>query len=317
MPLAEQTPGAQPTHQRAEPVVAVPVRHIGRWIGAAVCLVLLAQLISSIVTNPNFEWSVVGHYFLSETLVQGLGVTLLLTVAAMAMGIVGGVVLAVMRMSQNPVMSSIANGYVWFFRGTPVLVQLIFWNFLQALFPTLGIGIPFGGFTFFEFEANSVITPFVAALLGLGLNEAAYMSEIVRSGLISIDAGQHEAAAALGMTPGLMLRRIVLPQALRVIIPPTGNEVIGMLKTSSLASVLALQELLYSAQIIYSRTFQTIPLLIVASLWYLLVTTLLSIGQHFIEQRYGRGITRPSTSPRISDYLKPLLRRGTPDTRVN
>jgi polar amino acid transport system permease protein len=300
---------------------AIPQRHPGRWVGAAVVLVLLAMVVNSVLTNPRFEWGVVGRYFTSATILRGLYVTLLLTVISMAIGIVGGLILAVMRRSPNRLLAGCAAGYVWVFRGTPILVQLIFWNFLQALYPTLGIGIPFGP-TFVHFQANAVITPFIAALLGLGLNEAAYMSEIVRGGLLAVDSGQSEAAAALGMTRRLILRRIVLPQAMRVIIPPTGNEIIGMLKTSSLASVLALQELLYSSQVIYSRTFQTIPLLIVASLWYLIITTLLSVGQHFVERRTGRGIDParggPAGRSRARSLLRPVFRTArTPATEVS
>lgn len=293
----------------AEPVTAVPLRHPGRWVAATAVLVLLAMFGHAIFTNPRFQWGVVGQYFLSSTILDGLGLTLLLTVIAMAIGIVGGLVLAVMRLSPNPVVTASAGAYVWLFRGTPVLVQLYVWNFLQALFPKLGLGIPFGP-TFLSFKANDVITPFMAVLLGLGLNEAAYMSEIFRSGLLSVDSGQHDAAHALGMTRWLALRRIIIPQAMRVIVPPTGNEVIGMLKTSSLASVVAIHELLYSSQIIYSRTFQTIPLLIVASLWYLIVTTVLSFGQRFIERYFGRGNGGPSSRDRsvLSMVLHPLFR---------
>lgn len=298
-----------PSHD--DEIRAVPLRHPGRWVGAAVVVVLVAMAVHSVLTNPRFEWGVVGRYFTSASVLHGLYITLLLTVVSMAIGIVGGLILAVMRRSPNKLLAGCAATYVWAFRGTPVLVQLIFWNFLQALYPTLGFGIPFGP-TFVQFQANSVITPFVAAVLGLGLNEAAYMSEIVRGGLLSVDAGQSEAAAALGMPRRLILRRIILPQAMRVIVPPTGNEIIGMLKTSSLASVLALQELLYSAQIIYSRTFQTIPLLIVASLWYLIVTTLLTAGQYAIERRTGRGIGAAqggsSAGSRLRGLWGPILR---------
>ena len=181
--------------------------------------------------------------------------------------------------------------YIWFFRGTPVLVQILFWNNISALYPSFGLGIPLGP-ELGSFDANSVITPFVAALLALGLNEGAYMAEIVRAGIISVDEGQADAASALGMTRLQTMRRIVLPQAMRVIIPPTGNETISMLKTTSLVSVIATTELLYSAQLIYSENYRTIPLLIVASLWYLIITTILSIGQYFLERRYGRGASR-------------------------
>lgn len=311
MATIERTP--PPASAAAPPDHIVRVRHPGRWVMAAILGVLVAMAVHSLIVNPRFQWGVVGQYFTSSAIVSGLEETLLLTVTAMAVGIGGGLILAVMRMSANPVVRWCAFAYVWLFRGTPVLVQLIFWNFLQALYPTLGFGVPFGP-VFFSFTANSVITPFVAALLGLGLNEAAYMSEILRGGLLAVDAGQSEAAAALGMTRLLALRRIVIPQAMRVIVPPTGNEVIGMLKTSSLASVIAIQELLYSAQIIYSRTFQTIPLLIVACLWYLIVTTVLSVGQHFLERHYGRSVGAPGGGRFLSlrTFTGPLLRTAPP-----
>ncbi len=299
----------EPVHDAAKPLEVVPLRHPGRWVATIVLLVLAAKAGQTIVTNPRFQWSVVGQYFFSSTIMDGLVLTLVLTVISMAIGIVGGLVLAIMRLSPNPIVAGCGQGYVWLFRGTPVLVQLILWYYLQALFPQLSVGIPFGP-TFATFEANNVITPFMAALLGLGLNEAAYMSEIFRSGLLSVDHGQSEAATALGMTRTLALRRIIIPQAMRVIIPPTGNEVIGMLKTSSLASVVALHELLYSSQIIYSRTFQTIPLLIVASLWYVIVTTVLSFGQQFLEKYFGRGVGGSAQQRRstFSSMLRPLLR---------
>jgi polar amino acid transport system permease protein len=223
---------------------------------------------------------------------DGLVVTLELTVIAMAIGIAGGVVLAVMRLSPNPLISGASWLYVWFFRGTPVLVQLLFWSFISALYPKISLGIPFGGPELVSGDANRIITPFVAAILGLGLNEAAYMAEIVRAGILSVEEGQNDAAQALGMTRLQTMRRIVLPQAMRVIIPPTGNETISMLKTSSLVSVIAYKELLYSVQLIYAVSFLQIPLLIVASIWYLVITTLLSIGQYYVERRFGRGTSR-------------------------
>jgi polar amino acid transport system permease protein len=182
--------------------------------------------------------------------------------------------------------------YVWLFRGTPVLVQILFWSFISALYPRISFGVPFGGPELLHGSANAVITPFVAAILALGLNEGAYMAEIVRAGIISVDEGQTEAAHALGMTRLQTMRRIVLPQAMRVIIPPTGNETISMLKTTSLVSVIAYSELLYSAQLIYSVNYRQIPLLLVASAWYLIMTTVLSIGQYYIERRYSRGASR-------------------------
>jgi polar amino acid transport system permease protein len=281
--VAEQTEAGP-----APPIKAVPLRHPGRWVGVAVIAVLVAMLVHSFLTNPNFQWDVVGQYLFSDPVLRGLRNTLVLTVLSMAIGIVGGVLLAVMRLSPNPVLAGAAAAYIWLFRGTPVITQLIFWNFLASLYPRLGLGIPFGP-TFVSVDTNAVISVFAASLLGLGLNEAAYMAEIVRGGIQSVDPGQSEAAGALGLSRTQTLRRVVLPQAMRVIVPPTGNETISMLKTTSLVVVIAYFELTVAVQTIYSRTFQTIPLLIVAALWYLALTSVLSVGQMFIERRFGRG----------------------------
>jgi polar amino acid transport system permease protein len=283
--VAEQTEAGP-----APPIKAVPVRHPGRWVAIAVIAVLVAMLVHSFLTNPNFGWDVVGQYLFSAPVLRGLRNTLILTVLSMAIGVVGGVLLAVMRLSPNPVLAGAAAVYIWLFRGTPLITQLIFWNFLASLYPRLGLGIPFGP-TFVSVDTNTVISVFTAALLGLGLNEAAYMAEIVRGGIQSVDHGQSEAAGALGLSRIQTLRRIVLPQAMRVIVPPTGNETIAMLKTTSLVVVIAYFELTVAVQTIYSRTFQTIPLLIVAALWYLALTSVLSVGQLFIERRFGRGFS--------------------------
>jgi len=277
---------------RPEEIKAVPVRRSGRWVVAAIVLLIAATLVRSVVTNPRFEWGLVGHYFLSSEVLHGLVVTLELTVIAMAIGIVLGVVLAVMRLSPNPLVSGASSSYIWFFRGTPVLVQLLFWSFVSALYPRISLGIPFGGPELVHGDANALIPPFVAAILGLGLNEAAYMAEIVRAGILSVDEGQTEAAQALGMARLQIMRRIVLPQAMRVIIPPTGNETISMLKTTSLVSVIAYTELLYAVQQIYAANYKQIPLLLVASIWYLIVTSILSVGQFYIERHFGRGSSR-------------------------
>jgi polar amino acid transport system permease protein len=290
----------------------VPVRHPGRWAATAVVLVLVAMFVNTLLTNPRFQWDIVGEYFLSESVLDGLRRTLMLTVLSMLAGLVLGVVLAVMRLSPNPIVSSVSWLYIAFFRGTPLLVQLLFWFNLSALYPVLSLGVPFGP-SFVSGSSNAFITPLIAALLGLALNEAAYMAEIVRGGLQSVDTGQSEAAQALGMSRGHILRRIVLPQAMRVIVPPTGNETISMLKTTSLVSVLSMPDLLYSVQIIYSRTYQTIPLLIVASLWYLILTSVLTTGQYFLERRFARGGTRtlPKTPwQRLTGAL--LIRHATP-----
>ncbi|KAA0078849.1 amino acid ABC transporter permease [Mycolicibacterium sp. P9-64] len=266
----------------------LPVRRPGRWIATAIIALAALGVINALVTNPNIQWGVVAHYFTSPNVLIGLVRTVQLTVIAMAIGVVLGVAIAVMKLSQNPLVSGAAASYVWFFRGTPLLVQIVFWYNLAALFPTVSIGIPFGP-TFASANSNELITPFLAAILALGLNEAAYLSEIVRSGLLAVDPGQTEAAQALGMSQGKVLRRIILPQAMRVIVPPVGNETISMLKLTSLVSVISLPELLYSVQVVYQATYQVIPLLLVASIWYLIVTTILSIGQRYLERYYGRG----------------------------
>jgi len=223
---------------------------VGRWIAAAIVLLVAAALIYSFATNSRVQWGVVGDYLFNARVLRGVRATLELTVVSMAIGILLGVILAVMRLSPNPVVKSASWLYIWFFRGTPVLLQILFWGIgISALYPKISIGIPFGGPVIASGNANHVITLFVAAILGLGLNEGAYMAEIVRAGIISVDEGQHEAAQSLGMTRLQTMRRIVLPQAMRVIIPPTGNETISMLKTTSLVSVIAYTELLYSVQL--------------------------------------------------------------------
>jgi len=254
-------------------------------------LVIAAALVRSVITNPRFEWSVVGNYLFDQRILEGLVVTIELTVIAMAIGVVLGVLLAVMRVSSNPLLSRASWLYIWFFRGTPVLVQLLFWYNIAALYPKLGIGIPFGP-AFVHPDVNTLITAFRAGVLGLGLNEGAYMAEIVRAGMISVDEGQTHAAQSLGMTRVQTMRRIVLPQAMRVIIPPTGNETISMLKTTSLASVITVNELLNSSEQIFAVNYKTIQLLIVASIWYIVCTSVLYVGQHYLERYYGRGATR-------------------------
>jgi polar amino acid transport system permease protein len=299
------------TTGRPEDIRAVPVRRPGRWVAAAVVLLIVAALVRSVTTNPRFEWSVVGHYLFDERILEGLRVTIELTVIAMAIGIVLGVLLAVMRLSPNPLVAGGSWLYIWFFRGTPVLVQLLFWYSIAALYPTIALGIPFGP-AFVHVNANTAITPFTAAILGLGLNEGAYMAEIVRAGIISVPEGQGDAARSLGMTRLQTMRRIVLPQAMRVIIPPTGNETISMLKTSSLASVIVVTELLYAAQLIYSVNFKTIQLLIVASIWYIACTSVLYVGQYHLERHYGRGASRQSGETALQRVLSGLSLRRPP-----
>jgi polar amino acid transport system permease protein len=267
------------------------VRHPGRWVASMVLVVLLAQFGHMLVTNDSFEWGVVADYLNAEIIGKGLMVTLKLTAIAMVIGVVGGVVVAVGRLSDNPLARGVCSGYVWFFRGTPLLVQLVFWYNMSVLMPNISFGIPFGP-SFVSFETNSLITPMVAAILGLGLNEVAYMAEIIRGGLIAVEQGQTEAASALGMSRARTLRRVVLPQAMRFIVPPTGNQVINIAKATSLVSVIALADLLYTVQSVYNRTFQTIPLLLVACIWYLAITSVLYVAQSFIERHYARGAHR-------------------------
>jgi polar amino acid transport system permease protein len=291
-----------------EPIRADPVRGVGRLLATVALALATAWIAWTLVTNDGFQWDVVGDYLFDGAIMQGLLVTVYLVVASMAIAIVLGILLGVMRLSSNRTAYIASSGYVWFFRGTPVLVQLIFWYNLATLFPRLKLGIPFGGPELASVSSNLVMTPFVAALLGLSLNEAAYYAEIVRGGILSVDTGQTTAAKALGMSRAQTLRRIVLPQAMRAIVPPTGNQVIAMLKYSALASVIAVEELLHSAQTIYNTTFQTIPLLIVASLWYLLLVTILSLGQRQLERRFSRGaVDGPSAPSRRSAF--PRLRR--------
>jgi len=255
----------------------------------------------------RFFWDVVGNYLFDASIFRGLWLTLELTVFAMAIGITLGVITAVMRMSPNRIVSSSAWLFTWFFRGTPVYVQILFWFNIAFLYPKIQLGLPFGPH-FFTVNVLTLFTGFVAALTALGLNEGAYMSEIVRAGFKAVDEGQIEAAQALGMTRLQTMWRITLPQAMRVIIPPTGNELISMLKTSSLASAIAVTELLKSTSNIASRTFQTMQLLIVASLWYLTVTTVLSIGQFYVERHFAKGSSR-SMPPTPLQRIKQDLRR--------
>ncbi|MEE1927629.1 amino acid ABC transporter permease [Streptomyces sp. TRM 70351] len=278
---------------------AIPVRHYGRWAGAACVVALLALLVLAFV-NGQIDWGVVGEYMLDGTFFTGALNTLLITVLSMLLGVVLGSVLAVMRLSRNPVLSGVAWGYIWFFRGTPVLVQLFLWFNLALVFETVDLG------PIYKNEMNDVMTPFLAALLALGLNEAAYMAEITRAGIQSVDHGQTEAAQALGMNGTRTMWRIVMPQAMRVIIPPTGNEFINMLKTSSLAFAISFQELFLASRNIGSRTLAVMEMLIVVSVWYLALTTVFSIGQYYLERHFSKGADRqlpPTPLQRIKAQL--------------
>ncbi|MCC2592180.1 amino acid ABC transporter permease [Tessaracoccus sp. OS52] len=298
-----------------ELIQARPVPRPSRWVWAAVVLVLVAMLVNSLVTNPNYRWDVVGEYLFDPRVVTGVGWTLLLTLGSMVIGIVLAVTTAVMRMGTNPILNGVAWAYIWFFRGTPVYTQLVFWGLISVLYPRLSLGIPFGP-EFFVFTTSDVINAGVAALLGLGLNEGAYLSEIVRSGLNSVDEGQWEAASALGMKRSTTLRRIIVPQAMRVIVPPTGNETISMLKTTSLVLAVPFTlELTFVTNAIGNQTFLPIPLLIVAAIYYLVITSVLMVGQHYLEAYYGRGFdgsdATPGSTRGMSRRQQAILAAGT------
>jgi polar amino acid transport system permease protein len=289
---------------------AVPVRHWGRWVSAVLVLAIIGWLIAAALHSDVVDFAVVRKYLFSPLILKGVQATIVLAVLAQATGIVLGVVFAVMRLSKNPVLSAVSWFYIWFFRGTPLLVQLFFWyNGIVLVFHTVTITIPFTDLTLYSTPMTEFMTAFMAAYLGFSLNEGAYMAEIVRAGILSVDEGQVDAAQALGMTSTLTMRRIVLPQAMRVIIPPTGNEFISMLKTTSLASVITYGELLRRAGDVYSVNLNVIELLIVASIWYLVLTSIASIGQYYIERRFSRGRRRNVSETPLQRLLRTV--RGT------
>ena len=266
-------------------------RRTGQWLAAAVVAVLLAMLVHTVLTNPRFQWDVVGQYFTSTAILRGLVLTLWLTAAVMICGYLLGTTLAAMRLSPNVVLRSVSFGYVWLIRSIPPLVLLLFWYELASLYPRLSLGVPFGPAVLTVRTAH-LFTGIVAAFVALTLDVAAFSAEIIRGGLLAVPAGQTEAAQALGLGRWRIFRRVVLPQAMPAIVPASGNMLISMLKATSIVSVIAVQDLLYSAQLIYNQNFQVIPLLLVATLWYVLLTTILSIGQYYVERYYGRGTRR-------------------------
>ncbi|GAA2726919.1 amino acid ABC transporter permease [Actinocorallia aurantiaca] len=286
---------------RPETIQAVPVRRPGRWVLAAVLLVLASQFVHMLVTNPKFQWSYIVDNAFRPPVIEGVRTSLLLTVLAMVIGVVMGIVIAIMRLSDNPILRGVAWLYTWFFRAVPRLVLAILFGNMGILYAEYSFGLPFTeqfadllgvdvNGTLFSVDATTLLTGFMAGLLALALSEAAYMAEIVRAGLLSVDPGQTEAAAALGMSKFQITRRIVLPQAMRVILPPTGNETIAMLKDTSLvAYVPVTNELFFQLQAIGNREFQTFPMLVAACLWYLALTSVLLVGQYFLERRFARG----------------------------
>ena len=256
--------------------------HWGRWIAASLIVLALAALVWAFAKG-QIEWSYVGRFLTVPAIIDGIVNTVVMAIAAMALGIVLGVAVAVMRLSPNPVMRVVASGYVWLFRGTPVILQLLLWFNLALVFPVIGIpGL-------WSARTIDLMTPFLSALLGLGINQGAYTSEVVRAGMLSVDVGQYEAAQAIGMSRLLSLRRIIFPQAMRMVIPPLGNEFIGMVKMTSLASVIQYPEVLHSAENIYYANSRVIELLIVAGIWYLAVVSALTPLQMLLERRFARG----------------------------
>jgi polar amino acid transport system permease protein len=296
----EPTPG-----RSAAPITAVPVRYPERWVAAGIILVLAAMFVHMLFTNPAFNWPFMFDNMFSEPVLRGVWVTLSATVLSMVIGVLLGIILAVMRLSGNPVLVTVSWMYTWFFRGVPRLVLAVLFGNLAILYSTIHIGLPFdnywmpwlgleGDARFFEIDARTLLTGYTAGLLALSLSEGAYMAEIIRAGLQSVDKGQTEAAQALGMSRSRIMRRITLPQAMRVVIPPTGNETIAMLKdTALLAYVPVTIELFYQLQAIGTRSYQIFPMLVAACLWYLAITSVLMVGQYFIERRFnrsGRGV---------------------------
>ncbi|MFD8456471.1 amino acid ABC transporter permease [Streptomyces antimycoticus] len=288
-----------------EEMLTEPRKHPGRLVGAVAVLLVAAFMVDSFA-GAQIDWGVVRHYLGAGFLIRGLGMTVLLTVVAMVLGIVLGVLVAVTRLSKNPVTSGIAWFYVWVFRGTPVYLQLLMWFNLALVFPVISVpGV-------YTARTVDVMTPFVAAALGLGINQGAYTSEVVRAGILSVDEGQTEAAYAIGMGRLKTMYRVVLPQAMRVIVPPIGNETIGMLKTTSLASAVGVTEILLEAQHAYYVNNRIMELLIVCAIWYLAAVSVLSVGQYYLERYFGRGSSRPLPPTPFQQFRAAVGRRSVP-----
>ncbi|MCL7494145.1 amino acid ABC transporter permease [Streptomyces sp. MCA2] len=298
-PPVEQAVSEQAVSQQAGPSPAddpaalkvVPVRHPWRWAAIVVTAVLIAQFVHGLVTNPAWEWGVFAQFFTAETVLRAVWVTLQLTVYGTALGFALGIVLAFMRLSASPFLRWVAFGYIWAFRSIPLIVQLLFWFNLAYLYKRLDFGIPFGP-GFVHVDTMGLVGAMGAAVLGLALHQAAYAAEIVRGGVLAVDGGQLEAAAALGIPRLRQLRRIVLPQAARSILPNATNEVISLFKGTSIVSVMAIGELFYQVQVIYGRNGRVVPLLMVATAWYVLLTTVLSVLQYYVERHFSKGATR-------------------------
>jgi polar amino acid transport system permease protein len=289
---------------------AVPLRHPWRWVAAIVILILAGLFLYGAATNQAYGWSTFAKYILDERIVKGVWITIQLTVLSMILAVVMAVILAVMRLSPNPVFRSVSWVYLWIFRGTPVYVQLVFWGLIPVIYKNIQLGIPFGP-TFFTWNIQNLSLYFLLAVLGLGFNEAAYLAEIIRAGISSVPEGQTEASVALGMGWAMTMRRTVLPQAMRVIIPPTGNEFISQLKTTSLVTGVPLTIDLYGQQRNISAViFQPVPMLLVAAAWYLLITSILMVGQFYLERYFSRGASRKLTDKQLEALAKAQLGTG-------
>ncbi len=300
------------TMDRPGEINARPVRHPGRWVAVAIIAIVVAMMISSLVTNPKWDFGYAFQIMQQSSVINGLWMgTILGTVGSMILGVVLGVILAVMRLSDNFVLRGVAFVYTWFFRAMPRYVLLaIMASGVGYLYNKFDIGVPFGqqiakslglssDLTFFQFNWNDYSSTVWIGILGLGLSEAAYMAEIARAGILSVDKGQAEAAQALGMSPGMTMTRIVLPQAMRVIVPPTGNETIAMVKDTSLfIAANVITELYYQSTLFGSKAFKIMPGFVAATLWYLIVCSILMVGQSYLEKYYGRGFGAPTGKKR-------------------
>lgn len=292
-------------------VDAVPLHHPWRWAGAVTLLLILAFFLYSVVTNPNLDLVTVGRFVADRRILVGVGLTVLITLISMVVSTLLAVLVAAMRLSGNPVLSGAAWFYVWIFRGTPQIVQIVLWGYLGLLYQKLTLGIPLTEIVFWQVDTNDLMNAFVAGTLALTLNQAAYSSEIVRAGMISVDDGQREAAYSLGMSPVYTFRRVLLPQAMRMIIPPMGNETISMMKNTSLLMVIAVPEVYTAATAISAQNLKQVEMLIVASIWYLFMTTVLSIPQYYLERRYGRGASH-ALPPTPLQRLRSVIDRRKP-----
>ncbi len=297
-------------------VVAIPLRHPWRWVAAAAVIVVLGLLLNSLWNNENIAKQYIWQFIFDPRILKGVWITLLVTIISMVIATILAIILAIMRMSSNPVLRGVSFLYIWFFRGTPLLVQIVFWGYLGLLYKQISLGVPLTDFHIFAVDTNTLIPAFVGGVIALSLNEAAYAAEIVRAGLLSIDHGQREAAYSLGMGPGYTLRRIILPQSMKVIIPPMGNETISMLKNTSLLAVVAVPELYTASSQISSGNLRQVELLIVASLWYLFITSVLSVPQFYLERYYARGNSRELPPTPFQQLKRAVARmRGRADNR--